>query len=75
MIIEPINNVKQEISIMKIIPSILAIFGTAQAGYSGPDIGDCGFAGDINAQIVRELGKGTFKGILYFKTVNECWNY
>ena len=44
---------------MKIIPSILAIFGTAQAGFSGPDTGDCGYASDINDQIVRELGKGT----------------
>ena len=62
---------------MKIIPSILAFFGTAQgtAGFSGPDTGDCGYATDINDQIVRELGKGTFKGVLYLKTVNECWNY
>ena len=59
MIFESTNNVKQEISIMKIIPSILAVFGAAQAGFSGPDTGDCGYASDINDQIVRELGKGT----------------
>ena len=62
---------------MKIIPSILAFFGTAQgtAGFSGPDTGDCGYATDINDQIVRELGKGTksLKGsTTKFKAANEC---
>ena len=46
---------------MKIIQSILALLGASEAsGFqsSAPNTGDCGYADDINAQIVRELGKG-----------------
>ena len=41
---------------MKIIQSMLAIFGVAQAGYNSDATYDCGYHSDINDQIVREIG-------------------
>merc|ERR1712178_522153 len=52
---------------MKIIPSILAVLGAAQAGFSGPDTGDCGYASDINDQIVRELEASNFYYALHYQ--------
>ena len=40
---------------MKLIQSMLALFGVAQAGWSD-DTTDCGYTKYINDQIVRELG-------------------
>jgi len=54
---------------MKIIPSILALFGATQAqGFQGAtDINDCGYATDINAQIVRELEASHFYYALHYQ--------
>ena len=41
---------------MKIIQSMLAMFGVAQAGYNSDATYDCGYHSDINDQIVREIG-------------------
>jgi len=50
---------------MKIIQSMLALFGVAQAAFD-PQDGDCGYTADINDQIVRELEASNFYTALQY---------
>jgi hypothetical protein len=50
---------------MKLIQSMLALFGVAHAGYNaGTD--DCGYSNEINKQIVRELDASNFYTALQY---------
>jgi len=51
---------------MKIIQSMLAMFGVAQAGYNSDATYDCGYHSDINDQIVREIGASYFYTALQY---------